>query len=87
MTDYGKMTAPDTLRLERLLPGPIERVWAYLTEPDKRAKWLAGGPMELRAGGRAELRFNHADLSAEKITPEKYRKKVEGHTSECRITA
>ena len=22
---------PDTLRIQRLLPGPIERVWAYLT--------------------------------------------------------
>lgn len=24
--DYGVVTAPDTVRLERLLPGPIERV-------------------------------------------------------------
>ena len=40
--------APDkSLRLQRRLPGPIERVWAYLTEPDKRATWLAGGPMGL----------------------------------------
>ena len=32
-----------TLTVERTLPGPIERVWAYLTEPDKRARWLGGG--------------------------------------------
>ena len=30
MNDYGVLTAPDTLRIERLLPGPIERVWQYL---------------------------------------------------------
>jgi uncharacterized protein YndB with AHSA1/START domain len=41
MNDYGVLTAPDTLRIERLLPGPIERVWQYLTDSDKRATWLA----------------------------------------------
>src|SRR5688572_29818333 len=40
--------APDTVRMERLFPGPVERVWEFLVDPDKRALWLAGGPMELR---------------------------------------
>ena len=35
--DYGVVTAPDTVKIERMLPGPIERVWAYLTDPAKRA--------------------------------------------------
>lgn len=73
MNDLATATATDTVRIERILPGPIERVWAYLTESDKRATWFAGGDFELRAGGKAELRFNHADLSADKIPPEKYR--------------
>jgi hypothetical protein len=34
--DYGVVTAPDTVHLERLLPGPIERVWSYLTDSEKR---------------------------------------------------
>jgi uncharacterized protein YndB with AHSA1/START domain len=72
MSEYGTFTKPGTVRLERLLPGPIERIWAYLTEPDKRAVWLAGGAMELRVGGRVELQFHHADLSAEKTPPPKY---------------
>ena len=38
MNDYGTKTAPDTLRIERTLPGPIERVWTYLTDPAKRAR-------------------------------------------------
>ncbi len=37
MTTTGSTTAsifvePDTVKLERLLPGPVERAWAYLTE-------------------------------------------------------
>lgn len=27
---YGMLTEANTLKFRRLLPGPIERVWAYL---------------------------------------------------------
>jgi uncharacterized protein YndB with AHSA1/START domain len=87
MEDYGIVTERGTLRIERVLPGPIERLWAYLTEPEKRARWLAGGPMDLFVGGRARLEFHHADLSAEKTPPEKFRQKEGGQTVQCRITA
>jgi uncharacterized protein YndB with AHSA1/START domain len=87
MDDYGMLPEPRTLRIERLLPGPIERLWAYLTEPGKRAQWLAGGPMELRVGGRAELKFRHADLSHEKTAPERFRGMEGGQVLDCRITA
>jgi hypothetical protein len=30
-----------SVRIERLLPGPIERVWDYLTQPDLQRTWLA----------------------------------------------
>jgi uncharacterized protein YndB with AHSA1/START domain len=65
-------TSPEqaTVRLERVLPGPIERVWAYLTESDKRATWFAGGVFELRAGGKADFRFDHSLISAEATPPE-----------------
>ncbi len=79
MSDYGIVTEAGAVRFERLLPGPIERVWAYLTDPEKRATWLAAGPMELRVGGPVELNFHHADLSAEKTPPERY-KKIESWT-------
>ena len=36
MTDHGTAVTRDTLRIERLLPGPIERVWRYLTDPALR---------------------------------------------------
>jgi uncharacterized protein YndB with AHSA1/START domain len=88
MSDYGVFTEPGTVRFERLLPGPIERVWTYLTESDKRGTWLATGEMELRVGGLVELNFRHADLSpqAESI-PEKYKQYEYGTSFTGRITA
>jgi uncharacterized protein YndB with AHSA1/START domain len=87
MSDYGVVPEPGTLRMERLLPGPIERVWAYLTEPEKRAVWLAAGPMELREGGRVELRFRHADLSPQTAPiPERMKALEGGHTQIGTIT-
>jgi len=67
------LVEPGTVRLERLLPGPLERVWAYITESDKRAKWLAAGEFDLRLGGTIRLEFDNCSLSSEKTTPEKYR--------------
>ena len=72
------LVEPGTVRVERLLPGPIERVWAYITESDKRARWFAGGEWELRVGGRADLQFDHASLSSDKEPPEKYKGKGKG---------
>jgi uncharacterized protein YndB with AHSA1/START domain len=66
---YASMPAPATVRMERILPGPIERVWAYLTDSDKRAKWFAGGPMELRDGGAVSLTFRNRDLSNGQTNP------------------
>lgn len=63
MNAYGDLTANDTIRFERMLPGPIERVWAHLVEPDKRRLWLADGPMTLIPGGEVTLRFRNAELS------------------------
>ena len=43
---YGARIEPATVRIQRLLPGPVERVWAYLTESDLRRRWLASGEMD-----------------------------------------
>ena len=72
MPSYAQRVAPDAIRLERLLPGSIDRVWSFLTDSDQRARWLAGGRWELRVGGRIELNFAHDQLQSEP-TPEKYR--------------
>ncbi|MGB1465973.1 MAG: SRPBCC family protein [Alcanivorax nanhaiticus] len=63
-----------TLTVERTLPGPIERVWAYLTEPDKRARWLGGGVLGQFVGGVVEIHFHNQDLSEDKQpAPEQYK--------------
>jgi uncharacterized protein YndB with AHSA1/START domain len=33
-------TPEETVHLERVLPGPIERVWENLTNPEHLAEWL-----------------------------------------------
>ena len=66
---HGTITEAGSIVFERLLPGPIERVWDYLTDPEKRALWLASGPMELRKGGKVELHFRNSDLSPTHETP------------------
>lgn len=85
-SSYGTVIAPQTFRIERLLPGPIERVWSYLTESEKRKKWLAAGPMELHLGGKVELEFHNSDLSPKfEPIPEKYRQ-YEGACMTGKIT-
>lgn len=66
---FGVLTAADSVRIERILPGPIERVWAYLTDSDKRRLWLAGGAMDLRVGGAVELEFDNNRLTRDDDPP------------------
>ena len=51
--DYGTRIDSHTIRFERDLPGPIERVWAYLTDSDKRATWLYPGDIPSAPGGES----------------------------------
>lgn len=81
---YGEATDARTVRFERLLPGPVERLWAYLTEPEKRARWLASGPMDLRAGGKAPLFFRHSDFADDPI-PSRYASMKDGVTSDLTV--
>lgn len=60
---YGVLTEPGTLKIQRLLPGPIERVWAYLTESDLRRQWLAAGEMEMKVGAPVELVWRNDELT------------------------
>ncbi len=69
----GQFNGPAEVRLVRTLPGPIERVWKYLTDAEKRARWFAGGPMEPRQGGKLTLRFHHINLAPDETPPEQYK--------------
>jgi uncharacterized protein YndB with AHSA1/START domain len=60
---FASLLEPEVVRLERQLPGPIERVWAYLTDEELRRKWLAAGSMELCAGAAFELVWRNDELT------------------------
>lgn len=62
-TPYGTISEDATLTLHRRLPGPIERVWAYLTESDLRRRWLAAGEMSLQAGAPFRLTWRNDELT------------------------
>ena len=68
---HGKLYENGTIVFERLLPGPIERVWAYVVDGEKRAKWFTGGDMPKIAGTRFTMVFNHTNLSGE-VAPERF---------------
>ena len=72
-SDYGIITEAGAIRFERLLPGPIERVWEYLVDSDLRRTWLAQGPMELRPGGTVQMTWRNSELAGpDEVTPEKH---------------
>jgi uncharacterized protein YndB with AHSA1/START domain len=74
-SDYAVRTGPEVVRLERDLPGPVERVWAYLVDPEKRKLWFADGPMELREGGAVHLIWRNSQLTPNDVPPpEQYAK-------------
>jgi len=84
---YGKLIAPNTVRFERLLPGPIERVWAYITEGDKRQTWLGTGTVANHVGGIFETSWENSKLGSKPgQPPEKYKKYSGVHTNQHRVT-
>ena len=59
----GRFAGPRAVRFDRFLPAPPERVWAFLTQSDKRALWLAAGDMPTEPGTAFELRFANGTLT------------------------
>lgn len=90
MKDAAIRTAPGTIRFERHMPGPIPRIWDYLTHPTIRGRWLAIGPMDLKADGQYEMTFRHDELTPHaEIAPEAYSSPkgviVRGKVTECQF--
>lgn len=81
---YGELIEPATLKIERMLPGPIDRVWAYLTQSELRRRWLASGEMQLKAGSTFTLTWRNDELT----TPPGHRPEGFGteHSMESTIT-
>ncbi len=60
---FGVLIEPATLKIERRLPGPIDRVWAYLTESELRRRWLGSGEMDLKVDGSFEFVWRNDELT------------------------
>ena len=65
-----------TLELERLLPGPIERVWDHLTQPELRETWLPEQVAVIRCEAPALLEYAWSADSAVRFELEPRGKKV-----------
>lgn len=50
-----------TIRFERRLDHPIERVWAALTEPRQMVRWWGEAEVDLVEGGRFFVRWLNTD--------------------------
>lgn len=82
--DYGVLTAPLTLKIQRTLPGPIDRIWDYLTKGELRRQWLAAGDMELKVGATFTFTWRNAELTDPPETPPPGHSAE--HSMECKIT-
>ncbi|MBV7482680.1 SRPBCC family protein [Bordetella sp. BOR01] len=71
---YGEFVESGALQFVRVLPGPVERVWAWLADSGKRAQWLAAGELPAQPGMWFEMRFDHNGLTPDTgPVPERFR--------------
>ena len=60
MSDDGQLQTESSVRFERVLPGPIERIWDFITGSEQLSGWLGGEcAIEPRAGGAVSLSGSH----------------------------
>lgn len=59
MSDLGTITKTGAVRFERILPGPIERVWEFLTDIERLPGWFGKGVMEPYEGGVVNFMDGH----------------------------
>ena len=63
MSENGRLIDEKMVRFERLLPGPIERVWEFLTSGERIGEWFGQPGLEYifepREGGTIRLADGH----------------------------
>jgi uncharacterized protein YndB with AHSA1/START domain len=59
MNPDGQLKKVAMVQFERQLPGPIERVWEFLTDPKRLPGWFGEGSIEPRPGGAVSLMGGH----------------------------
>lgn len=72
--EHGTLINAAEVRFIRLLPGPVERVWDFITDVEKRRVWFCGGTAEKTPGAPMKLTFNNKTLApGPEEVPEKYK--------------
>ncbi len=79
MSHDGSILDLHTVEFKRLIPGPIELAWDYLTKPELLKTWFADVTLEQRVGGAVAIRFGGGDDGKTCDTAG-----VRGTVSECR---
>jgi uncharacterized protein YndB with AHSA1/START domain len=89
MDEFPKLIDEHTIQFVRILPGPIEKVWSYLEDSDKRAQWFARGVLPRNVGDTFDMRFKHSELSPHQAPAPESMKEVDknGHGSTNRLLA
>jgi uncharacterized protein YndB with AHSA1/START domain len=59
VSEPGWMGGAAMVRFERILPGPIERVWEFVTDTARLPQWFGNGMIEPRAGGAVSFMDGH----------------------------
>jgi uncharacterized protein YndB with AHSA1/START domain len=59
MNQDAQFTRQPMVSFERLLPGPIESVWDFLTDPRLLPAWFGDGTIEPSVGGKVSLMGGH----------------------------
>jgi uncharacterized protein YndB with AHSA1/START domain len=68
VSPHGDVTTTEreaSVRFERTIAAPIERVWRALTEPDDLAIWLERTSLDGRVGGAVEIAFDDGPVTGE----------------------
>ncbi|NNE58048.1 MAG: SRPBCC family protein [Hellea sp.] len=84
--NYGKLLEDGSLKFERLLPGPISRVWDWFASGEERARWLCGGGTAAKAGQTIKFDFLHSKLTPhDEAYPEAYEEMESGVSFDVEI--
>lgn len=68
----GQVVEEAAIVFERDLPAPSQKVWAFLTEPQRLSGWYGDGVIEPREGGKIELMGGHIRGVITGWQPEKF---------------
>lgn len=74
MNKYGEVLEDGSMKFMREFSAPIDNVWSWLADGDKRGRWLGGGGDIIHAGQTVKFEFQHQNLTPhDEAYPEKYK--------------